>query len=49
MLHLYGYDNVILILIAQGTFVIGFHDYDLRQCHETTVEIFHQLNVKRML
>lgn len=25
----------------QGTFSIGYCDYDLRQCHETTVDIFH--------
>uniref|UniRef100_A0A8C4X0D9 MIT, microtubule interacting and transport, domain containing 1 n=1 Tax=Eptatretus burgeri TaxID=7764 RepID=A0A8C4X0D9_EPTBU len=25
----------------QGRFSIGYWDYDLRQCHETTVDIFH--------
>ena len=32
----------------QGTFTIGFNDYDLRPCHETTIEIFHKLNTKAM-
>ena len=32
----------------QGTFTIGFNDYDLRPCHETTIEIFHKLNTKKM-
>ncbi len=27
-------------------FCLGFHDYDLRQCHSTTVDIFHQMSTK---
>ncbi|XP_052796929.1 MIT domain-containing protein 1-like [Mya arenaria] len=27
---------------TQGKFVIGFCDFDLRKCHETTIDIFHQ-------
>ena len=33
---------------TQGTFTIGFNDYDLRPCHETTIEIFHKLNTKQV-
>ncbi|XP_013400958.1 MIT domain-containing protein 1-like [Lingula anatina] len=31
---------------ADGKFVIGFCDMDLRQCHETTVDIFHKKHSK---
>ncbi|XP_076056411.1 MIT domain-containing protein 1-like [Oratosquilla oratoria] len=27
---------------ADGTFSIGYGNYDLRECHETTIDIFHQ-------
>uniref|UniRef100_UPI00358E86B0 MIT domain-containing protein 1-like n=1 Tax=Myxine glutinosa TaxID=7769 RepID=UPI00358E86B0 len=30
----------------QGRFSIGYWDYDLRQCHETTVDIFHRQHTK---
>ncbi len=30
----------------QGPFTIGFNDFDLRPCHETTIEMYHKLNVK---
>ena len=26
---------------TEGKFVIGFCDFDLRRCHETTVDVFH--------
>jgi hypothetical protein len=31
----------------QGQFSIGFHDYDLRECYQTTIEIFHVLNTQK--
>ena len=30
------------------TFTVGFNDYDLQPCHETTIEIFHKLNMQRV-
>ncbi|XP_064399653.1 MIT domain-containing protein 1-like [Halichondria panicea] len=30
----------------KGPFTIGFNDFDLRPCHETTIEMYHKLNVK---
>lgn len=30
---------------TKGKFEIGFCDYDLRKCHETTVDIFHSKHV----
>lgn len=30
---------------TEGKFVIGFCDFDLRKCHETTVDIFHRKNM----
>lgn len=32
----------------QGQFTIGSNDFDLRACHETTIDIFHRLNTKRL-
>lgn len=32
----------------KGQFCIGFNDYNLRSCHETTVEIYHKLNAKKL-
>ncbi|XP_067842346.1 MIT domain-containing protein 1 isoform X3 [Heptranchias perlo] len=31
---------------TQGRFSIGYCDFDLRQCHETTVDIFHIKHTK---
>ncbi|XP_078602182.1 MIT domain-containing protein 1-like isoform X1 [Branchiostoma floridae x Branchiostoma japonicum] len=31
---------------TKGPFQIGFCDYDLRECHETTVDIFHNKHLK---
>ncbi|XP_078667591.1 MIT domain-containing protein 1-like isoform X5 [Branchiostoma floridae x Branchiostoma belcheri] len=31
---------------TKGQFQIGFCDYDLRECHETTVDIFHNKHLK---
>ncbi|XP_069747103.1 MIT domain-containing protein 1 isoform X2 [Narcine bancroftii] len=31
---------------TQGRFSIGYCDFDLRQCHETTVDIFHTRHTK---
>ena len=31
---------------TRDKFCLGFHDYDLRQCHSTTVDIFHQMSTK---
>ncbi|XP_073329789.1 MIT domain-containing protein 1 isoform X2 [Pagrus major] len=33
---------------TKGRFSIGFCDYDLRQCHETTVDIFHTKHTKTL-
>lgn len=33
---------------SQGRFSIGYCDYDLRQCHETTVDIFHTKHTKTL-
>lgn len=30
---------------TQGKFEIGFCDFDLRKCYETTVDIFHSKHV----
>lgn len=32
---------------AAGRFSLGIFDYNLRQCHETTIDVFHQNNVKQ--
>ncbi|XP_017560057.1 MIT domain-containing protein 1 isoform X1 [Pygocentrus nattereri] len=32
----------------KGRFSIGYCDYDLRQCHETTVDVFHTKHTKNM-
>ncbi|KAM6954877.1 MIT domain-containing protein 1 isoform 2-T2 [Lycodopsis pacificus] len=32
----------------QGRFSIGYCDYDLRQCHETNVDIFHTKHTKTL-
>ncbi|NWH31730.1 MITD1 protein, partial [Chloropsis hardwickii] len=32
----------------QGHFSIGYCDFDLRPCHETTVDIFHTKHTKKM-
>ncbi|XP_042661884.1 MIT domain-containing protein 1 isoform X4 [Tyto alba] len=32
----------------QGRFSIGYCDFDLRPCHETTVDIFHTKHTKKM-
>ncbi|KAK7097718.1 MIT domain-containing protein 1-like [Littorina saxatilis] len=49
------FDNGWVIKIGRGLdiyratenkFDIGFCDYDLRPCHETTVDIFHRKNMK---
>ncbi|XP_019956180.1 MIT domain-containing protein 1 isoform X1 [Paralichthys olivaceus] len=32
----------------KGRFSIGYCDYDLRQCHETTVDIFHTQHTKTL-
>lgn len=26
---------------------LGLHDYDLRQCHSTTIDIFHKNSIKK--
>uniref|UniRef100_A0A8D0E9I8 Microtubule interacting and trafficking domain containing 1 n=1 Tax=Salvator merianae TaxID=96440 RepID=A0A8D0E9I8_SALMN len=31
----------------QGRFCLGFCDFDLRPCHETTVDIFHKKHTKK--
>ncbi|KAK2179966.1 hypothetical protein NP493_464g01045 [Ridgeia piscesae] len=31
---------------ASSTFAVGYCDYDLRPCHETTVDIFHRKHTK---
>jgi hypothetical protein len=31
---------------SKGQFTIGSNDFDLRPCHETTIEIYHRLNMK---
>ena len=31
---------------SREKFCLGFHDYDLRMCHATTVDIFHQMATK---
>ncbi|NXG67127.1 MITD1 protein, partial [Hemiprocne comata] len=32
----------------QGRFSIGYCDFDLRPCHETTVDVFHTKHTKKM-
>ncbi|NXM24109.1 MITD1 protein, partial [Oxyruncus cristatus] len=32
----------------QGRFCIGYSDFDLRPCHETTVDVFHTKHTKKM-
>ncbi|KAJ8013293.1 hypothetical protein DPEC_G00051750 [Dallia pectoralis] len=32
----------------KGRFSVGYCDYDLRQCHETTVDIFHSKHTKTL-
>ncbi|NXD20202.1 MITD1 protein, partial [Spelaeornis formosus] len=32
----------------QGHFSIGYSDFDLRPCHETTVDVFHTKHTKKM-
>ncbi|KAL6484837.1 hypothetical protein MHYP_G00068820 [Metynnis hypsauchen] len=32
----------------KGRFSIGYCDYDLRQCHETTVDVFHTKHTKKI-
>ncbi|KAM4804102.1 MIT domain-containing protein 1 isoform X3 [Urocitellus parryii] len=32
----------------QGRFPLGYHDFDLRPCHETTVDIFHNKHTKKI-
>ncbi|XP_061735292.1 MIT domain-containing protein 1 isoform X2 [Nerophis ophidion] len=32
----------------KGRFSVGYCDYDLRQCHETTVDIFHTKHTKTL-
>lgn len=32
---------------APGKFSLGYCDYELRKCHETTVDIFHQKGMKK--
>nr|XP_004669842.1 MIT domain-containing protein 1 [Jaculus jaculus] len=32
----------------QGRFSLGYCDYDLRPCHETTVDIFHNSHTKKL-
>ncbi|NWW12263.1 MITD1 protein, partial [Oreocharis arfaki] len=32
----------------QGHFSIGYCDFDLRRCHETTVDVFHTKHTKKM-
>lgn len=34
------------LFFLQGQFTIGSDDFDQRPCHETTIEIYHRLNVK---
>jgi len=31
----------------KGRFSIGYCDYDLRECHETTVDVFHTKHTKK--
>ncbi|XP_023474350.1 MIT domain-containing protein 1 isoform X2 [Equus przewalskii] len=33
---------------AQGRFSLGYCDFDLRPCHETTVDIFHNKHTKKI-
>ncbi|CAL8266536.1 unnamed protein product [Lota lota] len=33
---------------SKGRFSVGYCDYDLRQCHETTVDIFHTKHTKKL-
>ena len=33
--------------LTQGQFTIGYNDFDLRPCHETTIEMYHRLNTKK--
>lgn len=33
----------------KGRFSIGYCDYDLRECHETTVDVFHSKHTKKTL
>ena len=55
MFFLHRFDNGWVIKIGRGLdiykptenkFSVGFCDFDLRQCHETTVDIFHRKSVK---
>ncbi|NXG78984.1 MITD1 protein, partial [Baryphthengus martii] len=32
----------------QGRFSVGYCDFDLRPCHETTVDVFHTKHTKKM-
>lgn len=32
----------------QGRFSLGYYDLDLRPCHETTVDIFHNKHTKKI-
>ncbi|XP_064637316.1 MIT domain-containing protein 1-like [Lineus longissimus] len=34
--------------LGDGKFAVGYLDMDLRPCHETTVDIFHQKNLKQL-
>lgn len=34
--------------VQQGRFSIGYCDYDLRHCHETSVDIFHTKHTKTL-
>ncbi len=40
-----GYINYFIFF--KGRFSVGYCDYDLRECHETTVDIFHTKHTKK--
>uniref|UniRef100_A0A8C6UHK1 MIT, microtubule interacting and transport, domain containing 1 n=1 Tax=Neogobius melanostomus TaxID=47308 RepID=A0A8C6UHK1_9GOBI len=57
ILNIFRFDNGWIIKIGRGLdffkrpkgrFSIGYCDYDLRQCHETTVDIFHTKHTKTL-
>ncbi len=38
---------ITLFIFLKGRFFVGYCDYDLRECHETTVDIFHTKHTKK--
>lgn len=41
-------NEIFLSFVSQGRFSVGYCDYDLRQCQETTVDIFHTKHTKTL-